>query len=142
MLFPVEKLHVKLIEWSLSTGSLSIILKLAPFEYNDGTKTYTEETTVILSEIKLGKLPLHALSGKVLHFPINPEPDYIDGSIYLQNAHHPIEVEKIAFGELAKGGMPAKIYAKMILSHEGLGNYEDTPWEIKVILSGQALTAK
>ena len=66
-------------------------IPLAPFEY-DGEM---ERTSVRLDFIKFRVRDWRDLSGKNFTFPINPEPGYIDGSLYLGGAHNPADVTRI-----------------------------------------------
>src|SRR6185436_17732351 len=53
------------------------------------------KTAIQLDFIQLPDLPFRgyrALVGRTLKFPINPKPGYIDGSVYLDGEHEPIDV--------------------------------------------------
>lgn len=134
MLFPVERLIVEKAEFESSDALLSIRIDLQAFEYFDGEKADTEETSVVLDRIDLNGSGAAALSGTTKTFPVNPEDGYIDGSIYIQSAHHPVDVHEIAFGEIAGDSLKARFSAKIVLSFEGLGDYDDTPWTFDLLI--------
>ena len=55
-------------------------------------------------------LPISAagdLSNRTFRFPVNPEPGYVDGSIYLIDEHHPADLTELAFGRLSGGTIEA-----------------------------------
>ena len=70
-----------------------IVIPVEPFEY-DGE---TVNTSFALDSIELPVLDWRNLSGREFRFPINPEPGYIDGSIYLGHVHNPADVTMIRF---------------------------------------------
>lgn len=72
----------------------SIELFLEPFVW--GGKT--TNTSIRLDNIDFGNLTFQELSGKAFEFKINPEDGYIDGSVYLESTHNPIDVTLISFG--------------------------------------------
>ncbi|MGT2492546.1 hypothetical protein ACU4GD_23510 [Cupriavidus basilensis] len=47
--------------------------------------------------------------GRRLLFPLNPEPGYIDGSIYVDGRHHAVDVSELRFGELDPHGLPVTL---------------------------------
>lgn len=73
-------------------------------------------------------------------FPFNPVDGYIDGSVFIVHAHHPIDVSRIEFGSLKGGGIEATIQMVIRFEYEGLqadsGNTEfvDTETTIRAIL--------
>ncbi|MBW8309394.1 MAG: hypothetical protein K0M45_07165 [Candidatus Paracaedibacteraceae bacterium] len=81
---------------SISQGRYSIELSLEPFRWGDEEVN----TSIKLDFINLKGLPFKELSNKAFPFPINPEDGYIDGSVYLESTHNPIDVTLISFGIL------------------------------------------
>jgi hypothetical protein len=141
MRFPVEQLRIEMVEFTPSVGSLSIAIHLDPFEYLDGETTKSEKTSIMLPDIVLGKQAAHELSGRKLIFPTNPTAGYIDGSVYIQHAHHPFDVTAIEFGETTEAGIRARFSANFALSFEGLGEYEDTSWIFELAIPCAVLAA-
>jgi hypothetical protein len=74
----------------------AIVIPVKPFLL-DGEKV---RTAVVLEPIILPST-IEAIEKRQFRFPVNPEAGYIDGSIYLQNAHHPVDVPSITFGNLS-----------------------------------------
>ena len=139
MRFPVEQLKIDNATFEATKGSLSMEIHLEPFEYYNGEATVSEKTSVILPDIDFGTKTATGLSGKSLVFPTNPTPGYIDGSIYIHHAHHPVDVTSIEFGEPTDGNTRAVIAASLVLSYEGLGDYEDTQWTFEVTIPNTEL---
>jgi hypothetical protein len=68
---------------------------------------------------------------------VNPEPGYIDGSLYIEHAHHPVDVSSIEFGQIVDGELPVKFKARFVLSHEGLQDDKGVDYEdFDIHLSG------
>jgi hypothetical protein len=66
---------------------------------------------------------------------VNRENGYIDGSVYIEQAHHPVDMSAIEFGEPTDAGIPARIVAKFELSFGGLMDYEGFECELNVLFS-------
>jgi hypothetical protein len=77
-------------------------------------------TSIRLDDIQL-KDKIQKLIGRVVEFPINPEPGYIDGSTYLRNCHNPVDVLKIKFIELNKKKLIAEFDFHFLFEFEGIG---------------------
>jgi len=73
----------------------------------------------------LPSLSPQQLAGRRFTFPSNPAPGYIDGSIYIEHAHHPFDVNAIAFVASADGGLTARILGVLMLEVEGLQCVDD-----------------
>jgi len=134
MLFPVEKLMIENSEFVSNGGLLSVEIHLQTFEYFDGDATETAKTSVILDNIDLSGLNAYALSGTTKTFPVNPEDGYIDGSVYIQHAHHPVDVFEIVFGKIVGDSLELRFSANLALSFEGLGEYKDTVWSFELLV--------
>ena len=83
------------------------------------------ETTIHLEGVALPSLDPRDLAGRSLEFPVNPAEGYIDGSVYIGHAHHPVDVTRITFSIAGDGGLVAKFSAKLVFTHEGLMDFED-----------------
>jgi hypothetical protein len=75
-------------------GMYSIGLDLEPFMWWDEVVS----TQISLDRIDLGDFSFEELGGKTFKFLVNPEDGYIDGSVYLESTHNPIDVTLISFG--------------------------------------------
>jgi hypothetical protein len=84
------------------------------------------ETSMRLDGVSLPTTDLQVLSGQVFHFPVNPDPGYIDGSIYIEHAHHPANVTSILFGLAEGDSIEAKFQVRFLFEFEGLGDYSNT----------------
>jgi hypothetical protein len=110
------------------TGDAAIEVPIKPFSLPGQEGLCV--TSLILEGIGLSTLDLAQLAGTSYKFPVNPAPGYIDGSIYLSHAHHPVDVTTIRFGEVAEGALSVEIEAVLDLEFEGLDDYERTPWTL------------
>lgn len=72
-----------------------IDLPVQPFEF-DGEP---QETSIRLEFIELPVRDWREIFGRTFRFPINPEPGYIDGSVYIGNVHNPVDVTQIRFAQ-------------------------------------------
>ena len=92
-----------------------IEIPLEPFVF-DGD---TQQTSVHVGDIGLPVRSWRQLPGREFRFPVNPEPGYIDGSVYLAEAHHPAHATRIAFGELRGSVLTAIIDITFDFTFEG-----------------------
>jgi hypothetical protein len=97
--------------------SHEIEIRLKPFqlpliEDGDPEDVETVETSIRLDYITLieGRFPgFKALEGREFTFPVNPEPGYIEGSVYMYNMHNDVDVTKIIFGKVSGNHISATI---------------------------------
>jgi hypothetical protein len=54
-----------------------------------------------------------------MSFPANPIDGYVDASIYLDNAHNPIEITTINFGVVDHRTVPVQIIGTVLFEFEG-----------------------
>ncbi|MFT6835395.1 MAG: hypothetical protein ACJA0H_001433 [Francisellaceae bacterium] len=136
--FPKEKIVTNGGSLSFDKRKASIKIELMPFEYH-GSETV--ETEILLEGIKLPVEDFESLQGNTYIFPVNPEDGYIDGSLYLEHAHHPVDVTKIIFGKLKGSMLEATIEGTVALSFEGLEHpeteeeYDDFSFGLSMILN-------
>lgn len=107
-----------------------IRVPLEPFQFFGDTVS----TSVRLDRVSLPTSDLAKLSGQTQTFPLNPEDGYIDGSIYVGNGHHPLDVQQITFGKADKKSINAVIDCAIDFEFEGLEDFEKTAWKFEVIL--------
>lgn len=118
----MEKL--KPLPGDLREGALgfSIEVPLAPFTL-DGNIL---ETKIRLEDVRLPTIDITKLAGKSFLFPTNPKPGYIDGSVYIEGAHHPVDVRSIRFGRTVRDAIEAELDVRFVFEFEGLGDYRNT----------------
>jgi hypothetical protein len=97
-------------------GSYSIIVPIEKFVLDD---------KVVETELRLDRIllpdALKSYVGKIVNFPINPIEGYIDGSVYLKDAHSPIDVTEIEFIGLEENILNVKLKMNFIFEYEGIG---------------------
>jgi len=128
--FPVHLIRPLSVKLWGSSKSASIEIPLAPFDL-DGNAI---QTTIWLENIRLPSTKLSRLQKQQFTFPSNPRNGYIDGSVYIQHAHHPVDVSSILFGILGPLGLPLTVEATMLLDCEGLMDYAATAIRIETIV--------
>ena len=77
-------------------------------------------TSVDLYAIELPE-PLQNYMGKTMQFPVNPTEGYIDGSVYLRNAHNPVDVSEIRFLRLENDCVELELSMKFDFEYEDIG---------------------
>ena len=90
-----------------------------PFEL-DGDDV---ETSIRLEGIDLPTLNWSDLEGQEFAFPANPDQGYIDGSVYMDSAHHPVDVTSIRFDHATDTQPQVTISGVLNLEYEGLRDY-------------------
>lgn len=108
----------------------AIHIPLAPFVL-DGERV---DTSIRLDGIALDLGDLQAQARCSHRFPVNPDEGFIDGSIYLQGRHVPVDVTSLAFGTVEPRGMPLRIAGTMVFTVSGLDLWEDTPLALDILL--------
>ena len=129
--FPVEKLQPLPSGFFAGSGGLSIEIPLTPFTI-DGNLI---ETVIHLDGVALPTDDVLKLSGMTFSFPVNPEAGYIDGSIYVQHAHHPVDVTSIRFGRVTDNAVEADFEMVLLFEFEGLCDYQNTSCTLHTRLS-------
>ena len=120
--FPPE--HIRPVEAVIRgvPGDAAITIPLRPFTLAGEVV----ETAIHLEGVSLPSLDPRDLAGRTLEFPVDPAVGCIDGSVYIEHAHHPVDVTMITFRHGAAGGLVAGFRAEIAFSHEGLMDFEDT----------------
>jgi hypothetical protein len=94
-----------------------IWISIQPFEL-DGETVSTE------FRLDGARLPLDGPSAwqrQTFTFPTNPEPGYIDGSIYIRSSHNPADATRIVFGEHHADFIDATLSISIVFEYEGVG---------------------
>lgn len=112
--FPIQKLRPISTTLSGEDGDVSLEIKLEPFDIKIGDFDEHVDTTILLDLINIPTSP-EKLEGKTFTFPINPEAGYIEGSIYLYNAHNLIDVTRITFGKYKDNTLPMSIQTHWLM---------------------------
>jgi hypothetical protein len=84
-------------------------IELAPFVLS-GAPVHT---AIRLDGVGLPSQSLAQLAGQRLRFPVNPEPGYIDGTIYVEGSHHAVDISELRFGELDPQGLPVMLEGRI-----------------------------
>ena len=95
-----------------TTLFFNINITLEDFNY----KNQNQQTYISFEFIELPIKSYNELQNNTYNFPINPENGYIDGSIYINGSHNPIDVIEISFSKTAKNFIYA--HFKAIISFE------------------------
>ncbi len=132
-LFPIENLEFLPGEIWGEDENVTIEIALKPFVLEG----QTVNTSVRLDRIALPTTNLTALENQSFQFPVNPTDGYIDGSVYIDGAHHPIDVTNIAFGTFSRSGLRASFQAKLMLEFEGLHDFTNTDLVIDTVLQAK-----
>ncbi len=85
----------------------------------------TIETSLRLDYISLPN-KLETYIGEKIAFPVNPIEGYIDGSIYLRDAHNPVDVTEIHFLELENDRLVVEMTVNFVFDFEGIGFQNET----------------
>ena len=99
-----------------------IRIPLKPFELLDDMV----ETSIRLDCVPLPTSDLSALADHRFVFPVDADDNPIDGSIYIGNRHHPIDVNEIAFDQTDGTSIGAIITCDIDFEFEGLEDFEKT----------------
>lgn len=113
----------------------SLEVLLAPFYWQDALV----DTSIRLDGIDLPSLHLSALAGKSFSFPVNPDAGAIDGSLYLENAHHPVDITSLAFLPSRNGGLKVMMKGIYVFAFEGTAPLENTAFVMTVPVSSCAV---
>jgi hypothetical protein len=138
-----------------SQRDLTANFSVSKFELLAGTMTYNEElcayciivplanfildekeieTNLWFDNIKLMK-SLDTYIGETIDFPINPNNGYIDGSIYLRDAHNPVDISSIKFIKIKNENITVALTMNFVFEYEGIGfTNESLTTEVKLTL--------
>lgn len=92
-----------------------IEIPIIPFEF----RNETIETSFRSELIDFDVVDWRDLSNKEFVFPDDPLENPIDASVYLDHAHNPIDVLKIAFGEFSGDTVPVNLKMNFDFTYEG-----------------------
>jgi hypothetical protein len=98
-----------------------IIIPISKFLFENNIT----DTSIHLTQVAL-PYDLSNCIGKTFNFPINPNPGYIDGSVYLAERHNPVDVSEIKFISIEKNKLTAEISMFFDFEFEGTGLKNET----------------
>ncbi|WP_420993980.1 hypothetical protein ACKI2N_001270 [Cupriavidus sp. 30B13] len=127
--FPVallQPLVAHLSPSAIHAHGADLLVELAPFPLG-GEQV---RTALRLDGLSLPGHGLAQLARRRLRFPLNPEPGYVDGSLYLGGRHHAVDVGELRFGELDPHGLALEIEGRIHFD-DGAG-FDDTPLSLAV----------
>jgi hypothetical protein len=105
---------------------LSIEIPLAPFTIDEEVV----ETSICLGSVSLPSTDVLKLGGAEVQFSRNPKPGYINGSVHVQQAHHPVDVTSIRFGPADGSAIEMEPDLLFVFEFEGLDDYRNTSWAL------------
>ncbi|MGT2430862.1 hypothetical protein ACU4HD_23250 [Cupriavidus basilensis] len=117
----LQPLVAHLLPSAIHAHGADLQIELAPFVLGGAPV----RTAIRLDGVSLPSPSLEGLAGRRLLFPLNPEPGYIDGSIYVDGRHRAVDVSELRFGELDPHGLPVTLEG-WIHFDDG-ARFDDTP---------------
>lgn len=127
--FTVKKLKFAEGEILKNKNEYVISIPISPFVLDK----QTIKTSIELEGIKIDN-ELENLIGETITFPVNPEPGYIDASMYIRNSHVPVDVTKIKIKKIIKSKAHVDIVADFLFEHEAVG-FKNEKLKIGAILT-------
>lgn len=112
------------------TQQAAITIALQPFTLDD----QPVDTAIHLGCIALDLREPRSHARRSHRFPTNPQPGYIDGSIYLLHRHVPLDVAALSFGTPGEHTLPARLAGMLVFSAAGMNDWRDTPLELAFAL--------
>lgn len=116
-------------------GDVSITILMRPFLRHQEIV----DTSIRLDAIDLPSNRLGDLAGKSFEFPTNPDEGYIDGSIYLDNKHHPVDVTSLNFSKSRDGLLTLVVKGVYVFDLEGVDSPGNTPFILAATVSSCAV---
>ena len=115
--FPESLLTPKSAILSGEVGEASIAIPLEPFVIG---KESIDDAEIITDLVTLPSHDFSELAGTTWEFPINPANGYIEASVYIEHAHHPVDITKLIFGISSDSHIEVEAHANFVFSFEGL----------------------
>ncbi len=125
MNFPVNLLRVEKARLYGVRGSYSVDINIAPF-FLECCQEECFDQPIIINGLPIDEEKLEEMAGRCYQFPKSDERSHlVDASVYVQHAHHPVDVNSVSFGNIQNGRMSIEIDLTFIFSFEGLCDYGD-----------------
>ncbi|MGQ0659497.1 hypothetical protein [Sphingosinicella sp.] len=138
MEFPTALIHAETGRIEETDIGIAIEVPLKPFELPLEDSVEIVSTSIRMEGVPLPSGDLDDLQNQTFQFPRNPEPGYIDASMYIEHAHHPIDVTVLRFGRIADGTMSLDIEGTLCFEFEGLDEYRNTDFSMTATLRSAA----
>ncbi|MGB4812802.1 MAG: hypothetical protein WBP13_10055 [Methylophilaceae bacterium] len=129
--FPLSVLKPRHAILSGEPHHASLQILLIPFFW----KSELVDTSIQLDGIDLPSIHLSDLADRSFNFPLNPDENAIDGSIYLDSSHHPVDVSSIGFVRSRHDGLKVLIKGTYVFEFERLDQYSNTPFNLGISVS-------
>lgn len=110
---------------------VSIEIIMRPFLRNDEIV----DTSIRMDFVNLPSSLLNNLVGRSFDFPENPGSGYIDASIYLDNAHHPVNVSSLSFVKSRNEQLMLIVKGTYMLNVEGADELCSAPFTLAARVS-------
>jgi len=137
--FSPKKLKFRHAILSGMPGDVSIEILMHPFLWNQAIV----DSSIRLDGIDLPSNMLSDLAGKSFEFPIDSDEGSIersiDGSIYLDNAHHPVDVTSLNFSKSRDGQLTLIVKGAYVFDFEGLDGLGKIPFTLAAAVSSRAV---
>ena len=114
--FPSDLIKPASATLSGEVGNGSVNISLEPFTIGDETI----EAEIVADLVNLPTHDFSSLAKTVHEFPVNPEDGYIEASVYIEHAHHPVDINKLTFGEVNGETIQVTADANFVFSLEVL----------------------
>jgi hypothetical protein len=120
-------------------GSIEYIGGINAYSFTIPIQNFLLDDRVVETELRLDRIlltnELSTYIGQKVLYPTNPAEGYIDGSIYLRDAHNPIDVTEIEFISLTENVLIVKLKMNFIFEYEGIGfKNEELITEVKLLI--------
>ncbi len=132
--FPIDLLAPMPGAFSDRTGDIRIAIPIQPFQLEVEGQLVSVDTSLRLDFIDLPSTDFVELSGRTFLFPKNPAEGFIDASIYIHHAHHPVDITRITFGSISMAGISVEMELDLCFEVEGLGEFENAHWIVSSAL--------
>jgi hypothetical protein len=118
--------HLLVADCPAGSTSWDMEVDLAPFDVSEVLKDWADwpldrGTSFRFDFICLPIENAVDLENRTFEFPINPAPGYVDGSIYLIDAHNVADLTTLAFGSLMDSAIDASFVVAVNFEAEGTG---------------------
>jgi len=128
--FPLESLVPQIGTMTWNNFGASLDIPLEPFELPFAGKV---ETRILIDCLPFEQGNAASLIGLSLEFPADYRPERPEGSIYIEHAHHPVDLTAISLRAAEGDEIEADLAVRFAFNFEGLAasedsEYEDTDW--------------
>jgi hypothetical protein len=97
------------------------------------------DTSIRMDFVNLPSSKLSDLVGRSFDFPENPSSGYIDASIYLDDAHHPVSVSSLSFAKSRDDELMLIVKGSYMFDVEGADELCNAPFTLSARVSSCAV---